>query len=208
MFGKKTDAHIDGEGNIVIQDVSNSTITINPDNSEEIKKFLIEFSQRIAELPLEIISILEEKSKEIERDASEGANLHLAVMLEAQEGIGVRGLSFGVTITNLNKEIRYFNQPYFKVSPMFQLEEGLEHDTFLMMQRQGLEVTYPCRLEYGQPIQSLFPVNANAFQVFEQNNSEEAFIQAFVTTTLGELYSSNKYLISKFVEDNQSIMNR
>lgn len=205
MFGKKTEASIDGDGNVVIQDVTGSTITIHPDNSEEVRKFLVDFSQKISELPLEVVALLEEKSQTMANEIEEGANLYLTVLAEVG-GIAVNGVSWGTTITNLTREIRYFNQPYFKVFPKFQLGEGIEHDTFFMIQRQGANVQYPYRLEFGQTVDSNFPVNANAFRMYQQINQEDAFIQAFVTTTIGEIYSSRKYPISKFVADYQEIL--
>lgn len=202
MFGKKTEAKIDGDGNVVIQDVTGSTIIIHPDNSDEVRKFLVDFSQKISELPLEVVALLEEKSQNMKNEIEKGANLYLTVSLEVV-GTGVAGVLWGTTITNLTREIRYFNQPYFKVFPKFQIREGVEHDTFFMMQRQGMNVQYPYRLEFGQTIDSHFPVNSNAFQMYQQIYQEGAFIQAFVTTTIGEIYSSRKYPISKFVEDYQ-----
>jgi hypothetical protein len=205
MFGNKTEAQIDGEGNVVIQNVSGSTITINPDNLEEVRNFLIDFSQKISELPLEVVALLEEKSQQMDNEIEKGANLYLTVIAEIAQ-IGGNGVSWGTTITNLTREIRYFNQPYFKVSPKFQLEEGLEHDTFMMMQREGTQVEFPYRLEFGQIVNCYFPVNGNAFQMYQQINQEDAFIQAFVTTTIGEIYSSRQYPISKFIADYQGVL--
>jgi hypothetical protein len=48
-------AEIDGNGNIVIQNADNSTITINKDNPEEIRKFFIDFQNKLSELPKQII---------------------------------------------------------------------------------------------------------------------------------------------------------
>ncbi len=207
MSDQSSKSSIDGNGNIVIQNVSGTTITINPGNPEELRQFLIDFSQRLSELPIEVVSLLEQKSKEMNSEIIKGANLYLTVLAEVS-GHGVTGVSWGTTITNLTREIRYFNQPYFKVSPSFRLGEGMEHDTFMMMQRQGTIVRFPYRLEFGQIVDCAFPVIPNAFRLYEEINIEGAFIQAFVSTTIGEIYSSRQYPISKFVGDYRTTFSR
>ena len=75
MFGKKTEAQIDGNGNVVIQNVTGSTITVHPNNVEEVRHFLVDFSQKLSELPLDVVSLLEQKSKEMAIEIEIGANL-------------------------------------------------------------------------------------------------------------------------------------
>lgn len=41
---------VDGDGNIVLQDISNSTITINPNDNEEVKRFFSEYENSLTEL--------------------------------------------------------------------------------------------------------------------------------------------------------------
>lgn len=205
MLDNKNDATIDGDGNIVIQNVSGSTITINPNNSDELQSFLIDFSKKLSELPLEITKIIEEKSKGMDKEFEKGANLYLTILGEFSDMKGV-GVSFGTTITNLTREIRYFNQPYFKVFPKFKLDKGIEHDTFFMKQRDHSQVQYPYRLEFGQTVDSGYPIIQGGYEMFLENMSDEAYIQAFVTTTVGEIYSSRKYMIIKLISEYQSII--
>ena len=205
MLNKNNNSKIDGDGNIVVQNVTGSAITINPNNSDELKNFLIDFNKKLADLPLDVTNLIEEKSKKMDKEFEKGANLYLTVLGEFNGLEGVR-VSFGTTITNLTREIRYFNQPYFKVFPKFEIEEGIKHDTFLMKQRENSQVKYPYRLEFGQTVDSAYPIVPGGYQMFLENESEEAYIQAFVTTTIGEIYSSRKYMISKLISEYQSII--
>ena len=120
-----TKAIIDGNGNIIIQKVEGSTITINPAVPEEIRKTLINHQSLIAELPDKIIQIL------MENNAKEppiiGANIYLGLNFIAAE-YGVGGVSISVQITNLTKEIRFYNKPFFKVSVPIEKKIGCIYD--------------------------------------------------------------------------------
>lgn len=186
----------------LIQNADNSTITVNIGDNEQIRTFLIEFQKQLAELPIEILNTLQ-KNLDLENEIKVGANYYLTV-IAALSTMGNNGVMWGITITNLTKEIRYFNQPYFKVSPKFELEPGLEHDTFMMFPIE--KVTFPIRLEYGQVLSLTFEINPNAFAMFEKNATPDSFIQAFGGTTVGEIYSSNEYKLDKLVSDYKSIM--
>jgi hypothetical protein len=112
-------AEIDGNGNIVIQNTDNSTITIHKDNPEEIRKFFIDFQNQLFELPKQIIDLMEAQNPN--KVQTNGANIYLGLnfMFETMYGRPtgqIDGISFGVTITNLTKENRYFNVPFFKLS--------------------------------------------------------------------------------------------
>ncbi|WP_396179352.1 hypothetical protein [Flavobacterium sp.] len=202
MLNKINKSFIDGDGNVVIQNADNSTITVNIGDNEQIRTFLIEFQKQLAELPIEILNTLQ-KNLDLENEIKVGANYYLTV-IAALSTMGNNGVMWGITITNLTKEIRYFNQPYFKVSPKFELEPGLEHDTFMMFPIE--KVTFPIRLEYGQVLSLTFEINPNAFAMFEKNATPDSFIQAFGGTTVGEIYSSNEYKLDKLVSDYKSIM--
>ena len=60
MFNKPLEAKIDGNGNVIIQDTDNSTITINMNNPEEVSKALVNLNDRLSQLPLKIIKFMEE----------------------------------------------------------------------------------------------------------------------------------------------------
>lgn len=202
MLNKDNNAHIDGSGNIVIQDANNTTITINTSNKEEIRKFLIDFQQKLDKLPLDILNILM-KNNVLDTELNIGANIYFSIY-HLMSTTGEKGVSLGVTITNLSKEIRYFNQPYFKVSPAFKLEKGLEHDTFMMPLNE--KITFPVRLEYGQVLNITYPIAPSQFSLFKNNAPEHGYMEVFCGTTVGELYNSNKQMLQKIVNIYQSTL--
>lgn len=203
MLNNINDSYIDGNGNVVIQNADNSTITINLSDTEQIRKFLIDFQKQLSNLPIEVLNALE-KHNDLEKQIIVDANIYLTVLAEIAD-YGRNSVLLGITIKNLTKENRYFNQPYFKVSPKFVLEHGLEHDTFMLFSREN--INYPVKLEYGQVRNLSYDINPNIFQLFKNNATEESFLQAFCGTTVGELYSSNEYKLDKLVKDYIAITN-
>lgn len=104
----------------------------------------------------------------------------------------LRKLKFGVSIVNLTKENRFFNRVFFKVSPKFTLKDGIEMDTFTMMPQQ--ENAFPKKLEYGEPHSLTYEIKNMALKSYQEilDKDKEAYVQAFCSTTVGELYESNK----------------
>ena len=96
-------AEVKGDGNVVIQDADNSEITINTNNPEEIRKFFIDFQNKLSEIPKEILDMMESKNPN-DVAIEIGANVYLSLNLEIIPGHDITGISFGVTITNLTKE--------------------------------------------------------------------------------------------------------
>lgn len=189
-------AAIDGNGNIVIQDADNSRITINMDNSEEIRKFLIDYQQKLSTLPSVIIDLmLEKKTNNVKLDLD--ANVYLSLNFLLTPG-SIEGISFGVTITNLTTEIRFFNAPFFKLSVSF--EENI--DAFSLTDTIH-NIAFPKRLEYGEVVSESYLIRANSKKVFEKaiEINPDATIQAIVSTTIGEIYKSNEYEISQLLEN-------
>ena len=151
MLNNKREASLDGNGNIVIQNSDNSSITVNLGDSEGVRKLLLDLQHEISSFPLKIIQelMVHNKSEEI----LSGANVHLSlnIMLETlgNKPTGrIVGVSFGVSVINTNKEQRYFYEPSFKVS--IPLENGL--DTFVMTDKHPHNPQFPKRLEYGEPL--------------------------------------------------------
>lgn len=195
-----TEAKIDGNGNIVIQRVEGSTITINPSIPDEVRKALIDHQSLIAELPNKIIQIL------MDNNAKEppviGANIYLGLNLMAGT-YGIAGISISVQITNLTKEIRFYNRPFFKVSTP--IEKNL--NTFVMTNVVGDPIEFPRRMEYGEVLSENYQLvqgNIEMFQVLLSKDSE-ATLTAYVTTTLGELYKSEPYYIKDIVKQRQYV---
>ena len=188
-------AEIDGNGNVVIQDSDNSEITINMSNPEEIRKFFIDFQQKLSSLPLEIIELMEAKNTN-DVQINSGANVYLSLNFLVAPGT-VTGISFGVAITNLTKENRFFNAPFFKVSVPF---EG-EIDTYVMTGTLN-GISFPKKLEYGEVASEGYLISANSREIYDKIIAidKDATVQVIVSTTIGEIYKSNEYKINNLLE--------
>lgn len=191
---------IDGNGNIVIQKVEGSTITINPAVPEDVRKALIDHQSLISELPDRILKMLmDNNSKE---PPVVGANIYLGLGLMAGN-FGIAGVSMSVQITNLTKEIRYFNKPFFKVS--IPLEKNV--DSFLMTNVVGNVVKFPRRMEYGEVVSENYRLVPGNIQMFQELLSKDldAKLTAYVSTTLGEVYKSEPYPIKDIVKQERYV---
>lgn len=202
MFNNKREASLDGNGNIVIQNSDNSSITVNLGDSVGIRKLLVDLQHDISNFPLKIIQELmaHNKSEEI----PSGANVHLSLNIMF-ETIGnkptgrIVGVSFGVSVINTNKEQRYFYEPSFKVS--IPLENGL--DTFVMTDKHPHNPQFPKRLEYGEPFIAYY--NIADTKLFKNLIAKDAnvTITAVVNTTLGEVFFSNPCKLKDVIKDEQ-----
>ena len=193
----KNTAHIDENQNIVIQGMDGAEITIHPENPMELRQLVIDLGEKINELPTDVLKMIEE-NQDLSAEIKTGANLNLTALV-AKVNYSQSSLKFGLTITNLTKEHRYFNQPFFKVKPKFAIKEGIENDTFVMFPEQGS--TFPKKLEYGEPLSvsyKLEPVMKICQNLLMKD--DKASIQGFVSTTVGELYESNAFSIKKMFE--------
>lgn len=191
---------IDGNGNIVIQKAVGSTITINPDIPEEVRKALIDQQSLISDLPNKFLKIL------MENNAQEppviGANVYLGLDFVVN-GSNVVGISISVQITNLTKEIRFYNKPFFKVS----VPIDMGADTFVMTNIVGKEIKFPRKMDYGEVIQEDYLLVYNNIQLLEDLliKDIDATLTAYVSTTLGEIYKSEPYSIKDIVEKKQYV---
>ena len=187
-------AEIDGNGNIVIQDSDNSEITINMNNPEEIRQFFIDFQQVLSSLPIKILELMESKNTN-EVEIKSGANVYLSLNFLIYPG-SVSRISFGVTITNLTKENRFFNAPFFKLSVPF--EKDL--DTFAMTNRV-YDIPFPAKLEYGEVVSESYIISPNSRHMYDKafEIDNDATIQVITSTTIGEIFKSNEYKISQLL---------
>lgn len=191
---------IDGNGNIVIQNAEGAIITINPAIPEEVRQALINYQSLLANLPDRIIQLLIKNNTQ--EPPIKGASVYLSqsFMLSSY---GVAGVSLSVRITNLTKEIRFFNNPFFKVSTP--LEKGV--DTFAMTNVINPTVHFPKKMEYGEVIKEsyrLVPENIRMFETLLERDPETT-ITAYVSTTLGEVYNSDPYSVKNLVEQGQYV---
>lgn len=206
MFNKEIKTEIKGDGNIVIEGISNSTIIVNPNNAKELRDFLISFQEELAKLPTEILNKLKTDENDIKVDVK-GIKMHLSLAhLFPNMGMRGRSIAYSVTITNFEKIHRYFKQPYFKLSKPFKLGDMEPQDTFYILQNEISKVSYPKRLEFGEQMSDTFKFEAAQLEIFNQINDGEQYLQAFAMTTLGELFSSNKYLVSELITEYTEFM--
>lgn len=195
-----TTAKIEGNGNIVIQKVDGSTITINPLIPEEVRMAFIEHQQLIADLPHNIISLLMEKNTA--EPPVIGAKVYLGLDFLFTD-MGVAGVSLTVQVTNLTKEIRFFNSPFFKLSVPI---EGTA-DTFIMTNVIGESVKFPRKMEYGEVISQTYMINSANISMFKAllERRLDVVLTVYVSTTLGEMYESNKYPVSEIVKQERHV---
>lgn len=189
-------AEINGQGNIVIQDSDNSEIIINIQNPVEIRKFLIDFQNRLSELPKQIIELMEnQNTNDVKIDS--GANIYLGLNFQILPR-DIKGISFGVTITNLTIENRFFNSPVFKLSVPF--IKGA--DTFSMLDTVN-NITFPKKLEFGEVVSEFYYISPQSREIYDKviKQDKNATIQVIVSTTIGEIYKSNEYKINKLIEN-------
>lgn len=193
-------AEIDENGNIIIQNTDNSTIIINKDNSEEIRKFFIDFQNQLSELPKQIIDLMEAQNPN--QVAITGANIYLGLNILFETSYSqptIRGIAFDVTITNLTKENRFFNAPFFKLS--VPSKNGI--DTFVMTNIVGKSLNFPKKLEYGEAASQTYLISANSKEIYDGAIAiiPNATIQVIISTTIGEVYKSNEYSVAKLLEN-------
>jgi len=189
-------AEFDGNNNIVIQNIDESTTIININNPKERVKLMLDLQAGISELPKQIIDLL---TKQINSNQlqSMGANIYLGLCFLTKE-TSVEGICFNVAITNLTKEIRFYNAPFFKLS--VPNEEGL--DTFFLAEKINSKNQFPKKLEYGEVISEFYSIKKASEEFFRKiiEKDSNATVQAIVNTTLGEIYMSKGYSISKLLE--------
>ncbi len=191
---------IDGNGNIVIQKAVGSTITINPAVPEDVRKALIEHQALISQLPDKIVQMLMENNAE--EPPVIGAIVYLGLSLLASD-YGVAGISMSVQITNLTREIRFYNKPFFKVSTPF--DKGA--DTFMMTNVVGNAVHFPRKMEYGEVISENYQLVQSNIQMFQEllAKDPDVTLTAYVGTTLGEVYKSEPYIVRDIVKQGRYV---
>ncbi|OJV19242.1 MAG: hypothetical protein BGO21_21375 [Dyadobacter sp. 50-39] len=203
MFGTNNDARITGDGNLLIQDVHGSTITINLNDDLEVRTFLINFKNEIRALPTDILTAIKDHQN-LENAPVVGANLYLTMILKARLAPPHHAeAKFGLSITNLTKEIRYFSQPYFKTDPRLEMPGADNGDAFIMFEAE--QKNFPIRMEYGEVVSLVYDIGPDIMPFFRNIAQEGAYMQAFISTTLGELYTSNQYEVQRLVLDFERI---
>lgn len=189
-------AQINGDGNIVVQNSDNTTITIDMSNIVELRKQISNLHNVISIFDPEILHIMQQKISEtgIDKLPKVDANIYFSIDF-ITNGIG-RGMGVSVTITNLTKEHRYFSQPTFHLSHPF---NGA--DSFILTTPIGNPSQFPVRLEYGQPVTISYSIGNGQISFLRKviNQNENASLSVVSSTTVGEIYRSNEHSIREIL---------
>lgn len=116
---------------------------------------------------------------EIEQKDEDDESVYLGINLIAN-GNQYRNVGLGVTYTNLNKEHRYMNAPYFKISNEMK-EVG--SDTFYLLDKLQ-EVEFPNKLEYGQAFSVTYLLKSGSIEMWKKLPVGTT-IQAILTSSVG-----------------------
>lgn len=207
MLDKKQiiSAQVTGDGNIVVQNSDNTTVTIDTKNIVELRKQISNLQEQLNYLSPEILRIMQQNVKDagIGNLPAVDANIYFSIDI-LTNGVS-RGMGFSITITNLTKEHRYFSQPSFNLSHRY---KGA--DSFILTTAIGKEIEFPVRLEYGQPVTVHYTIGDGQIkflnEVYTQN--EDASIAVVSSTTVGEIYRSNEHTIKHILSSYAQIIGR
>ena len=198
-------AQVTGDGNIVIQNSDNTTITIDTTNIVELRKQISNLQEQLNTLNPDILQMMQQKVRDAGTDTLPviDANIYFSIDI-ITNGIG-RGMGFSITITNLTKEHRYFTQPSFNLNHPY---KGA--DSFILTTPLGKAPSFPIRLEYGQPVTVRFTIEQGQLAFFREvlSQDEDAAIAVVSSTTVGEIYRSNEHTLKHILESYSKIMGR
>lgn len=198
-------AQVTGDGNIVIQNSDNTTVTIDTKNIVELRKQISNFQEKLNTLNPEILKVMQQTIKAAGLDELPivDANIYFSIGL-LMDGI-TRRLGFSITITNLTKEHRYFSQPSFNLSHPF---KGA--DSFILTTLIGKQIDFPIRLEYGQPVTVHYTIGERQISFLKEilSQNEDASIAVVSSTTVGEIYRSNEHTIKHIISSYADFVGR
>lgn len=198
-------AQVTGDGNIIIQNSDNTTVTIDTKNIVELRKQISNLQEKLNTLDPEILQVMQQTIKAAGLDELPivDANIYFSIGL-LMDGI-TRRLGFSITITNLTKEHRYFSQPSFNLSHPF---KGA--DSFILTTSIGKNIDFPIRLEYGQPVTVHYSIGEGQISFLREilSQNEDASIAVVSSTTVGEIYRSNEHTIKHIISSYADFVGR
>lgn len=112
--------------------------------------------------------------------------IYLGIFMISYDRTTFQAVSLKVSVTNTEREYRYFNEPIFKFSKPFMGNA----DTFYLGDRIE-SINFPIKLEYGQVIEMTYPLKPASEQHIWKKLDIDSTIHALVTTTVGDKYVSN-----------------
>ena len=131
----------------------------------------------------------------VEKMQDNEGKIYLASNSLFSEYIGFIGASLGVTITNINKEYRSFNEPYLQVSEIF----GKGSNTFYLIDKLR-PTSFPTKLEYGEVASVDYKLSPNSLEFMWNKLPLDATVHAVVTTTVGERFKSNLVTVENVIK--------
>jgi len=152
------------------------------------------------EQPVPSVVHYEEKEKSVGR-VDFSVNVMFTTYFGKPTG-NIEGVALGVEVTNMTKEVRYFNQPIFKLS----IPISGSADSFTMLNMVQPK-SFPVRLDFGQQYTvsyKLVPGNIEMFQSI-LDKDPNATITVVVSTSLGEKSESEPYLLSELIKNKKYI---
>lgn len=189
-------SQVTGDGNIIIQNSDNTTVTIDTKNIVELRKQISNLQEKLNTLDPEILQVMQQTIKAAGLDELPivDANIYFSIGL-LMNGT-TRRLGISITITNLTKEHRYFSQPSFNLSHPF---KGA--NSFILTTSIGKDIEFPIRLEYGQPVTVHYTIGERQISFLREilSQNEDASIAIVSSTTVGELYRSNEHTIKHII---------
>ncbi len=207
MLDKKevVTAQVNGEGNIVVLNSDNTTITIDTKDIVELRKQISNLQEQLRSFNPEILQIMQDKVRKAGTDILPviDANIYFSIDI-ITNGMN-RGMGFSITITNLTKEHRYFTQPSFNLNHPY---KGA--DSFILTTPMTETSQFPIRLEYGQPVTVRYFINQGQLSFFREVLSQDAdaAIAIVSNTTVGEIYRSNEHKLKHILESYSRIIGR
>jgi hypothetical protein len=154
-------------------------IDLRKNNPEQLANKILKKLQKEDSMPL--------PEKEQETDG----NIYASVYAITDDQFSVREVSIGVTITNVMKEYRYFDEPGFQLS-----EEIFGNADSFYLTDKIESISFPVKLEYGEVVRVSYRLKYESKENLWEILSKDAYFQAIVTTTVGEKYKSNNVLVS------------
>jgi hypothetical protein len=138
----------------------------------------------------------------VEKEQETNGNIYASVYAISYDQVNVQEVSIGVTITNVMKEHRYFNEPGFQLS-----EEIFGNADSFYLTDKIEPISFPVKLEYGEVVKVSYKLKYASKEQIWNKLSKDAYFQAIATTTVGEKYISNKVEASMVLDVFKTIKN-
>ncbi len=130
----------------------------------------------------------------VNKTETKSNNVYLTSRLILSEMRGLVGMDITVVVTNIEREHRYFQPPYFRINDPVKGEAY----AFQMLE-QTVPITFPKRMELGEQYKVSYSIKHGFIDKLKDFSGQEAELIAIVSTTLGEKYYSNPVKIDEVI---------